>query len=895
MKSFFEKRSSILIYLVIATIGANTILPTIAVAETASNLSDDYSEIDSTNLPDESLIKKTTLNDKIDLSTLSEIDDKDFLSQISLETNEGNLMVTLYDEFDSYKFDLNTYEGEYTLSESNEGKQEICFLNLSTKTAIDISLENKHTFVKYNLILTTKSEELDNIDEDISIELLKEELKDDSTDTEVVEEPANSEEVKEVEESSTSIDSEITNEIKENEVVNDSIDAEISNEPKESLEKSYISNSKTFATMKKRIAVNGIYTIVSGDNLNSIATEFGISLAQLAIWNDITKDKINSIKVGQKLAISKLGFESRLSETERNKIYKNSTTLFEKQEFIDYIAPYAVKVANLKGEEPLYASVIIAQAIHESAFGNSGLSNPPNFNLTGIKGSYNGEYVKMWTWEHDTSFNADINVLANFRKYPSYYEALLDHGTKMRYGTTWNSKIYAGTWIKNTTSYKDATAALDGVYATDPYGYANKLNNYIKQYNLTDYDIYDSLLSQKNVNYTATVSSNNQGIYTKPYGMKDAALYTSYKYNNKDVKVTEEATTNSGTFVKLVSLEDNGILGWIKKSNIKAHDDILTRKKVEYYATVLSKNDGIYTQPFGMRNSVLYTSYKYNNKKVKATEEATTASGTFVKLVSLEDNGTLGWIKKSSVKIYDGYLTTKKVEYYATVLAKNDGIYTKPKGLPESVLYTSYKYNNKKVKAIEEATTASGTFVKLVSLEDNGTLGWIKKSSVKIYDGYLTTKQVEYYATVLAKNDGIYTKPKGLPGSVLYTSYKYNNKKVKATEEATTASGTFVKLVSLEDNGTLGWIKKSSVKIYDGYLTTKKVEYYATVLANNEGIYTKPKGLPGSVLYTSYKYNNKKVKITEEATTASGTFVKVVNLEDNGTLGWTKKSSVIKK
>nr|WP_251006003.1 GW dipeptide domain-containing protein [Carnobacterium sp. ISL-102] len=482
----------------------------------------------------------------------------------------------------------------------------------------------------------------------------------------------------------------------------------------------------------KRIAVDGIYTIIATDNLNSIAEEFGVSLAQLAIWNDIAKDKINSINVGQKLAISKIGVESRLSATEKNKIYKESTTLFERQEFVDYIASYAVKIANISGEEPLYASVIIAQAIHESAYGSSGLSNPPNHNLTGIKGSYNGQYVKMWTWEHDEKFDADVSILANFRKYPSYFEALEDHGKKMRYGTTWNSKIYSGTWVNNTTSYKDATAALDGVYATDPYGYANKLNKYIEQYQLTDYDVYDSFLTKKKMNYTAMVLPNNEGIYTKPNGMKNPLLYTSYKYNNREVLVTEEATTQSGTFVKLVRLEDRGTIGWIKKVNIIIPDEFITKKNVNYDATVLAKNEGIYTKPKGMQGSILYTSYKYNNKEVKVGEEATTKSGTFIKLIRVEDRGTIGWIKKTSIKInhYDTFLTKKKVKYDGTVSPNNQGIYTKPNGMQGSILYTNYKYNSKEVEIGEEATTQNGTFAKLIEINSRRTIGWIKKADI---------------------------------------------------------------------------------------------------------------------------------------------------------------------
>ena len=742
MKRFSKIGLKILTYSTVITIGTNTVLPTIALAEGINSSSNSNSEIDSSAFLDDSYIEKITLAEHLELDEVSEENDLTFLNQISIEKREESLVVSIYDEQAKYTVDVLTYKSDYKVSDSNETVKEICFSNLTKESTIDISFGNNDTSVEYNLSINLKSADLSNLNEDITVELLKMDLPKSPAETESSEHPIDEkekDESKESEETNEPIveeDNKPTETTKEEipnaiEEIDEQRNTELTKESENVIQKS-IMKSKVLVPTKKRTAVNGIYTIIIGDNLKSIAEEFGISLAQLAIWNDITKDKVNSINVGQKLAISKLGVESRLSTTERNKIYKNSNTLFEKQEFIDFIAPYAIKIANLSGEKPLYASVIIAQAVHESAFGNSGLSNPPNYNLTGIKGSYNGEYVKMWTWESDKDFEADVSVLANFRKYPSYYEALLDNGKKMRYGTTWNSKIYAGTWVENTTSYKDATAALDGVYATDVHGYANKLNSYIEDYHLTDYDTYDSFLTKKNVNYTATVSATNQGIFTKPHGMKDTVLYTSYKYNNKDVKITEEATTQSGTFVKLVRLENNGTIGWIKKANVIIHDEFTTKKKVNYDATVLAENEGIYTKPKGMQGAILYTNYKYNNKEVKVGEEATTQNGTFVKLIRIEDRGTIGWIKKSDIQInnYDTFLTNKKVKYNATVLANNEGIYTKPKGVQGAILYTNYKYNNKKVEVGEEATTQSGTFVKLVRIEDRGTIGWMKKSGI---------------------------------------------------------------------------------------------------------------------------------------------------------------------
>lgn len=151
--------------------------------------------------------------------------------------------------------------------------------------------------------------------------------------------------------------------------------------------------------------------------------------------------------------------------------------------FLEEIGPIAQSIAQ---NNDLYASVMIAQAILESGWGQSALSMAPNYNLFGIKGSYQGASVMMPTKEYIKG--KWINVQAAFRKYPSYAESLQDNANVLR-NTSLKQGIYyyAGAWKSNTNSYKDATKWLTGRYATDP-GYAGKLNRLIETYRLTQYD-----------------------------------------------------------------------------------------------------------------------------------------------------------------------------------------------------------------------------------------------------------------------------------------------------------------------------------------------------------------------------------------------------------------------
>ncbi|AIS61038.1 LysM peptidoglycan-binding domain-containing protein [Listeria ivanovii] len=153
------------------------------------------------------------------------------------------------------------------------------------------------------------------------------------------------------------------------------------------------------------------------------------------------------------------------------------------QSFIQTIQASSTKIA---ADNDLYASVMIAQAILESAYGTSELGSAPNYNLFGIKGAYNGQSYTKQTLEDDGKGNY-YPITAKFRKYPSYHQSLEDYAKVIRNGPSWNPNYYSKVWKSNTNSYKDATKALTGTYATDT-AYATKLNNLISTYNLTQYD-----------------------------------------------------------------------------------------------------------------------------------------------------------------------------------------------------------------------------------------------------------------------------------------------------------------------------------------------------------------------------------------------------------------------
>lgn len=150
----------------------------------------------------------------------------------------------------------------------------------------------------------------------------------------------------------------------------------------------------------------------------------------------------------------------------------------QQSNFIREITPYAMKVAK---ENNLFPSVMIAQAVIESASGTSGLSANYN-NYFGIKGSFGSDSsVVMPTQEYYSA--SPVTIDQPFRKYADREGSFRDNAALLRNGITGNPLIYSGTWRENAQSYQDATANLQKSYATSPI-YASTLNSMIERYNL---------------------------------------------------------------------------------------------------------------------------------------------------------------------------------------------------------------------------------------------------------------------------------------------------------------------------------------------------------------------------------------------------------------------------
>jgi flagellum-specific peptidoglycan hydrolase FlgJ len=150
--------------------------------------------------------------------------------------------------------------------------------------------------------------------------------------------------------------------------------------------------------------------------------------------------------------------------------------------FINQIAPGALAAQRTYG---VPAAVTIAQAIDESAWGQSALATQDH-NLFGIKGSGPAGSVSLPTQE--VQGGETVSTTAQFRVYHDIAESIEDHG-KLLAGSGSYSAAMA-----NQDSPNAFANALTGVYATDP-NYGSSLIGLMRQYNLYRYDASASAAS----------------------------------------------------------------------------------------------------------------------------------------------------------------------------------------------------------------------------------------------------------------------------------------------------------------------------------------------------------------------------------------------------------------
>ena len=233
-----------------------------------------------------------------------------------------------------------------------------------------------------------------------------------------------------------------------------------------------------------------------------------------------------------------------------------------KNEFLETVSKLVVEENNRRGN-PLFSSVVIAQAICESAWGQSQIMMKANA-IFGIKAfsDWKGKVYNAKTQEcYDGSNYTDIQ--ACFRAYNSLQESISDYSDLIA-----KTERYRKACVAN-SPLECITAIKNGGYATSP-TYINTIMSIINSNNLTKYDNVENVQNSVDnssryivgKNYTLQVDLNVR------YGAGTNNAIKKYNELTVDGKkhayIQTNAVLKKGTVVTCLEIVKNGQDIWLK-------------------------------------------------------------------------------------------------------------------------------------------------------------------------------------------------------------------------------------------------------------------------------------------------------------------------------------------
>lgn len=201
-----------------------------------------------------------------------------------------------------------------------------------------------------------------------------------------------------------------------------------------------------------------------------------------------------------------------------------------KSEFIPTIAPI-VQAENKKRGNILFPSVVIAQAICESAWGQSKIMMKANA-IFGIK-AFTGWKGKVYNANTQECYDGRTytNITACFRAYDSLEESIADY-----FDLITKSERYRKACVAN-SPLECITAIKNGGYATSP-TYIDTIMSIINSNNLTKYDNVENVNNYVEISYS--IEQMAKDVINGKYGNgEERKKNLGLLYNEVQAKVNE--------------------------------------------------------------------------------------------------------------------------------------------------------------------------------------------------------------------------------------------------------------------------------------------------------------------------------------------------------------------
>lgn len=201
-----------------------------------------------------------------------------------------------------------------------------------------------------------------------------------------------------------------------------------------------------------------------------------------------------------------------------------------KNEFLETVAKLVVEENNRRGK-PLFPSVVIAQAICESGWGQSKLMMKANA-IFGIK-AFSGWKGKVYNANTQECYDGSTytNITACFRAYNSLAESISDY-----FDLITKSERYRKACVSN-SPLECITSIKNGGYATSP-AYINTIMSIINSNNLTKYDNVEDV--ENSVDNSKSIEELAKDVIAGRYGNgEERKQKLGSLYNEVQKKVNE--------------------------------------------------------------------------------------------------------------------------------------------------------------------------------------------------------------------------------------------------------------------------------------------------------------------------------------------------------------------
>lgn len=211
-----------------------------------------------------------------------------------------------------------------------------------------------------------------------------------------------------------------------------------------------------------------------------------------------------------------------------------------KNEFLETVAKLVVEENNRRGK-PLFPSVVIAQAICESGWGQSQIMMKANA-IFGIKATsnwkgkvYNSNTKECYDGVSYTNINACFRAYNNLQESISDYFDLITKAERYRKACVANSPLECITAIKN------------GGYATSP-TYINTIMSIINSNNLTKYDNVEDVKNSVDNSANVDIEQLARDVINGKYGNgEERKQKLGNLYNEVQKKVNEILKVNTNS------------------------------------------------------------------------------------------------------------------------------------------------------------------------------------------------------------------------------------------------------------------------------------------------------------------------------------------------------------